>query len=339
MRKIFTLILLASTALTACSSQEVPTYTTQTSTIKSETTNVQMSTLDTYYPVTITTYNYDMEPVEITFTEAPKNVVAVYQNSIETLLALGLEDTIVYASGLDHEVKDEYAQAFTKIPYSSDTYEPDAQTVIETNPDFILSWYVLFDDSYLGDVDYWHENGVNTYMLQNTCLTSNRTIENEIIDISNLGVIFDAKREAFLLLEEIYYVIERGAYYAQTMPPQSTIVIEITNDGIIAYGSETLAGDMILRLDAQLMHPQGGVLTYEQLVSYNPDSIFVVYRDSLDDAMAITAVEQIANNPILQNLTAVQNDKVFAMPLNNIHASEVRTINGLNIFLEGIYLN
>ncbi len=108
MRKIFTLILLTSMALTACSSQEVPTNTVPTSTIKSESTNVQMSTLDTYYPVTITTYNYDMEPVEITFTEAPKNVVAVYQNSIETLLALGLEDTIVYASGLDHEVKDEF---------------------------------------------------------------------------------------------------------------------------------------------------------------------------------------------------------------------------------------
>ena len=71
-----------------------------------ENSNVQsQENNDSHYPVTITTYNYLKEPVEITFDKAPERVVAIYQNSIETLLALGLEDKIVAAAGLDHDVK------------------------------------------------------------------------------------------------------------------------------------------------------------------------------------------------------------------------------------------
>ena len=151
-----------------------------------ENSNVQsQENNDSHYPVTITTYNYLKEPVEITFDKAPERVVAIYQNSIETLLALGLEDKIKLAAGLDHDVKDEYKEAFSKINYSKE-FTPDKETVIVSQPDFILSWYSLFADKNLGDVDYWHENGTNTYMSLNSGAASDRTVENEITDILNL---------------------------------------------------------------------------------------------------------------------------------------------------------
>ena len=67
---------------------------------------------ESHYPVTITTYNRAKEEIEATFEKRPEKVVAVYQNSIETLLALGVEDTIIAATGLDHEVKPEFKEAF-----------------------------------------------------------------------------------------------------------------------------------------------------------------------------------------------------------------------------------
>ena len=106
---------------------------------------------DSHYPVTITTYNYSKEPVEITFDKAPEGVVAIYQNSIETLLALGLEDKIVAAAGLDHDVKDEYKDAFSKVNYLED-FTPAKETIIMEKPDFILSWYSIFDDKRLGEI-------------------------------------------------------------------------------------------------------------------------------------------------------------------------------------------
>ena len=49
----------------------------------------------TEYPLTITTYNYNKEPVEYTFEKAPERVYAYAQDNIEILLSLGLADRIV----------------------------------------------------------------------------------------------------------------------------------------------------------------------------------------------------------------------------------------------------
>ena len=54
----------------------------------------------TEYPLTITTYDYDGNEIETTYEKAPEKVLAVYQGSIETMLALGLEDHLVATAGL-----------------------------------------------------------------------------------------------------------------------------------------------------------------------------------------------------------------------------------------------
>lgn len=72
---------------------------------------------DGYYPVTITSHNSKKEEIKVTFKEKPKKVLAVYQDSIETMLALGLEDNMVAAAGLDHKVKDEYKESFKKVKF------------------------------------------------------------------------------------------------------------------------------------------------------------------------------------------------------------------------------
>ena len=42
----------------------------------------------TEYPLTITTYNYNKEPVEYTFAKAPERVYAYAQDNIEILLSI-----------------------------------------------------------------------------------------------------------------------------------------------------------------------------------------------------------------------------------------------------------
>ncbi|MFQ7453898.1 MAG: hypothetical protein ACLRNQ_23770 [Flavonifractor plautii] len=68
----------------------------------------------TEYPFTITTYNYNKEPVEYTFAKAPERVYAYAQDNIEILLSLGLADRIVAASGMDGEIDPELAERVCK---------------------------------------------------------------------------------------------------------------------------------------------------------------------------------------------------------------------------------
>ena len=104
----------------------------------------------TEYPLTITTYDYDGNEIETTYEKAPEKVLAVYQGSIETMLALGLEDRLVATAGLDNEVPDELKDAFSKTNYL-DEFTPSLETVTMLEPDMILSWSSLFSDKNLGN--------------------------------------------------------------------------------------------------------------------------------------------------------------------------------------------
>lgn len=293
---------------------------------------------DSHYPVTVTTYNYEKEPIEITFDKCPEKVVAVYQNSIETLLALGLEDKIVVAAGLDHEVKPEFKDAFSKVNYLKD-FTPSKETVIMEQPDFILGWYSLFDDKTLGDVDYWINNGTNTYISQNSGIAKERTIENEIDDILNIGKIFNVEDKAKEITDNITAKVNEIASKVSDNKKQTAMVIEYFDDEIFTYGAKTLAGDMITKLKCEVLNPEGGNIGAEDLIKLNPDCIFVSYMDQGDEDIPVAEVNKILNNPAFSSLSAVQSKRVYAIPLGSMYSSGIRTIDGINTFADGLYEN
>ncbi|MGG7144331.1 ABC transporter substrate-binding protein [Clostridium nigeriense] len=293
---------------------------------------------DSHYPVTITTYNYSKEPVELIFYKAPEKVVAIYQNSIETMLALGLEDKIVAAAGLDHDVKDEYKEAFSKINYLEE-FTPSKETIIMEEPDFILGWYSLFDNKRLGDIDYWNESGVNTYISLNSGAAKERTIENEITDILNIGKIFNVEDKAQAIVDNITSTIKEVSEKVSSEEKQSAMVVEFYDEDIYTYGSKTLAGDMLTQLGAEILNPEGGNIGAEDLIKLNPDCIFVSYMDRGDENIALEEVNKVLNNPAFASLSAVKNGRVYAIPLGDMYSSGIRTIDGINTFASGLYGN
>ena len=317
--------------LTACSSKNE-------NNINGESNNETSLDSDSHYPVTITTYNYKNEPVDITFDKAPEKVVAVYQNSIETLLALGLEDKIEIAAGLDHEVKDEYKDAFSKVNYIEE-FTPSKETVVMEQPDFILSWYSLFSDKNLGDVDYWHQNNINTYMALNSGAAQDRTLENEKADILNLGKIFNVEDKANQIVNEIDTKTNEVENSVKDQEKQTTLIIEYMDGQIYTYGAKTLGGDMVQKLGAELLNQNGGNISEEDLIKLNPDSIFVVYMDRTDEDMSKEAINTVMNNKALSSLNAIKNERVNSIALGEMYCSGIRTIDGINTFANGLYPN
>ena len=72
---------------------------------------------DSYYPITITTYDYEGNEIETTYEKAPEKVLCVYQGTIETMIALGLEDHVTASYGLDNPVKEEWEAGLAKMNY------------------------------------------------------------------------------------------------------------------------------------------------------------------------------------------------------------------------------
>ncbi len=295
---------------------------------------------NSHYPVTITNYNYAGEPVTYTYTQAPQRVVAVYQGSIESMIALGLEDHVAASYGLDNEVKAEWQEGFAQMNYQADVFAPDKETVTLLQPDLILSWGSLFSEKNLGDTAAWNAKGVGTYMNSNTCPGGSRTLENEYTDLLNLGKIFDVEDRAEALVAEMRQEIESTLQAVEGRPAVRTAVVEPIGGTVTNYGANTLAGDMVTQLGGQLVQPEGSEMSKEALVTADPEVIFVVYMAySGEDPETVMASQlaAITEDPALASLSVVQNGRVYPVMLGDIYAAGPRTVDGIRTIAAGLY--
>lgn len=285
-----------------------------------------------HYPVTVTTYNWAKEPVEITFNEAPQRVVAIYQSAIETLLALDQGDKIVAASYLDDPVKEEFKESFDKIKYYKQL--PTKEEILALEPDFITSWYSLFAEKVYGDVSFWHERDINTYIQQNSGVKSPNTLENEYQDIINMGKIFNVEDKANKIVKEMKEQIEKAKESVKSKEKVKTVILEVGKEGQYRiYGEDSIGGDIATQVGADLVAKKN--IGMEDLINLNPDVIFTVYYgDSIDRE---EAVNSIMDNPALGSISAVKNDRVNSIVLSEVYASGIRTMDGINTIIEGIY--
>lgn len=292
------------------------------------------------YPVTVTTYDNDKTPVELTFDKTPTKVLAVYQNDIENLLALGQADKIVMATGLDHDVLPELKDAFDTINYTSD-YTPSKESALSYEPDMILGWHSLFADERLGSIKSWQEQGVNAYSSLNSGGAPERTLENEYTDLENLGKIFNVEDKAEQIVNEIKDAVNDTVEHAKAQNTQpNVLVMEYLSGKISNYGSSTLVGDMVTKLNGNLVAPDAKQLGTEDIINANPDVIFVVYMDSSaenGENMADKVKDEVMNDPALADLDAVKNDRVVPIELGEMYCSGVRTINGIHTLANGMY--
>lgn len=297
----------------------------------------------TQYPLTITTYGSDGQELTTTYEKAPEKVLAVYQGSIETLLALGLEDHIAGAAGLDNEVPDEQKSAFSSINYL-DEFTPSLETVTMMEPDLIFSWGSLFGEKTLGDAKGWVDKGTNIYMNSNTRPSEeayNRTLENEYTDILNIGKIFDVQGKAEAIVQEMQDTIESvKEKTADIAEKPTTLVLEPSKDSFRNYGATSLGGDMVTQLGGVLANPDGSSLGKEDLIAADPDVIFVVYMPYTGDDPEEVMNEKLATitgDESLQSLQAVQNNRVVPIMLSEMYASATRTQDGIETFAKGLY--
>jgi len=294
-----------------------------------------------HFPVEIVTFNFEGDEIVTIYESAPERVLAVYQGSIETMIALGLEHHVIAAFGLDNELRPEWLPALEIMNYDDSVFAPERETVIMLAPDMIFSWGSIFGTR-LGDVYYWIETGTNTYINTNTRRGGHpRTVENEFTDLLNIGRIFNVEYRAQIIVDEMQAEIDAALALAAGMDTQRVVVIEFRGDGTIAnYPPSQLAGNMVERLGGELAITDVTTIGYEDLLAVDPDVIFVIYMERVgahDDTGVDDVVQTVLDNPALGSLSAVQNGRVHSVQLGEVFASAVRTLDGIRSFAHGMY--
>lgn len=294
---------------------------------------------DTYYPISIENQNSHGEMVTQTFEKAPERVVCVWQNSIETLMALGVGDRIVAAMGLPDGsyLRQEYRADFEKIPYRS-MENLDMETVMMQNPDFIVGWASTFGAKTLRDTDFWQGRGIHTYISPGSSPEIKKhTVEYEYQDILNLGKVFHKEDKAEAIVKEMKDEISRAQEKAKAsgVHPKG-LIIEYLGKNINVYGERSLAGNILTSMGGELMGADLQGISKEQILEMDPDAIFVIVieRNYGDEDKIL---DYIYKEKALQNLRCVKEKRIYPLPLYAVYSAGVRTYDGIQIIGKGLY--
>ena len=201
----------------------------------------------------------------------------------------------------------------------------------------IFSWSSLFSDKTLGSTAEWIANGTNTYISTNTRRGGHRsTLENEYMDLLNIGKIFHAEDRAQAIVDEMKREISGVLSQTAGQDTPTVSIIEFLGDEIRSYGASTLGGDMVVQLGGILAEPEASTIGKEDLLGLDPDVIFVVYMARTETAEAEMRAK-LLEDPAFAELRAVKNQRVYTVMLGDMYASTVRSIDGIRAFAAGMY--
>lgn len=291
------------------------------------------------YPVTIENVNANGEPETEVYDAPPQRIVAVWQNSIETPLALGAGDRIIAGMGIPDRkyLKPEYRDLYDRIPYTS-LENLDVETILMMEPDLIIGWASTFSPKVLRGTEFWQSRGIHTYIAPSSAAArTQKTVDDECQDILNLGAILGRREEAKAIVNEMQREISFVTAETQSAEHRPrALVIELMGRDIRSYGENSLAGDILRRLNAENLGADGLNLSIEQLIEMDPDAIFLVVVESdYDRAEEIKA--QFRNNPALRGLSCVRTGRIDTLPLYTVYSAGTRTYDGIRSIARGLY--
>lgn len=271
------------------------------------------------------------------FSKIPQRVIVIGANETETLLDLGVADSIFMAddgqNNAVYGIKEVNKPAFDKLQ-KINRRTITSEHFLELAPDMIMAEQQFFSKNYLGSTDYWNQKGVYTMVPLNTTspgkLNQEETVEKEMKFIMDLGRIFHKEQQAEKIVDATYGRIEEIKEATQDVPKPKVMILDRMSI-LASYGRKKIAGDMATAIGGDVPDTMAAV-SDEQMMQINPDVVFmVVYRDEEQE------LSWLANKPAYRNLNFIKNKKLYGIPLKYVYGPQTRTIDAIGYIAERMY--
>lgn len=263
------------------------------------------------YPMT-----FDNCGTEVTFDAAPERVLAIKSTSIEMMLALGLEDSLIGTAFSDGPVADDWADAAADVPVISEKV-PGQEATLELEPDLVYAgWESNLSAEGAGERDTLATLGVNTYVSPAACQREGYqpnplTFDEVFAEIAQVGQIFDVADRADALVAD-----QRARLDAITPDDRQLTALWYSSGSDTPFVGGTIgAPGMIMRaVGLENIADVAGTwssLSWEAVVDANPDVIVLV-----DSAWGSTEkkIGVLESNPATAALPAVQEGRYLVVP-------------------------
>lgn len=254
---------------------------------------------------------------EVTVETPPERVVAIKSTSIETMLALGLEDRLIGTAFLDGPVREDWTAAYDAVPVLSDKV-PGQEALLAAQPDFVYAgWESNFSADGAGERDALQGLGVGTYVSPAACkepdyMPDPLTFEGLFDEQREIASVFGVEDRAEDLIAE-----QQAALDSVEPPAEETTALWYSSGTDTPYVGAGIGAPQMMLDAAGLtnifadVHDTWTSAGWEQVVAADPDVIVLV------DATWNTAESKIAlleGNAATHQLTAVREHRYLTVP-------------------------
>lgn len=294
-----------------------------------------------HYPVTITTYDYAKNPVELTFTEKPTRVISGQQIWNEMFMYFDLDEYVVGAATSDSIVYGDFQERYDALPKLEDTWH-NKEGIIALEPQAFFGWRSHFAEDSLGDVPEWIDRGINPVILNcanNAC--GEPSIDAVLQDFANLGAIFDIEDKTDAYIADANKMLDEINATVDALDHRKTVLMLEYYDGstsVTAWGTKSLSGQMITYAGGENPVEETANISLEDIVSINPDKIILMNAgnsDTEEDRQSIYDAFYALEG--LKNVTAVANEDVTIYALDDIYGGGIRIIPAIQSIYDWIY--
>lgn len=271
------------------------------------------------YPVTVSSCGADY-----TYQQAPERVLLGAPGIIDTLDALGVGDRAIGYTLSDLDTGE--AAAHPKLTQNSADWTPSKEYLAGAAPDlFIANDEQQFTGTGAATVDDLRTLGSGLYVLGSYCVGASATPSIDAVydDITALGTVFGVPEKADELTAQLRDRVAAAAALRgdRTLSAASVSVVDGTVFALTGAGYQAVLdalGITNVFANAGANYTQ---ISRENVITANPDIIFVDYSGPAQEADALSAAKTL-----FAGSAAVADGRVFGQNENSFQAGGVRIV-------------
>jgi len=257
--------------------------------------------------------------VTVTVNRPPTRVVGYYQQSVELLLALGLQGSVVGTVYPDNPPLPRYATAYKAIPQISNR-DASLEQILQVSPDFVYGGYrSTFDDTAGRSRKTFTDMGITTYINPEYCAVKPITMDDVYTEIRTVARFFAVTARAEKLVADMQASVTQTNTRIADAIPTRVFVYDSGEQTATTAGGKGI-GNQIIKL-------AGGVnlfsdidatftdVSWEQVLQRSPD-VIVIY-----DYYGTPSVEDkksyLRSRPELAGVPAIRDNRFAVLTLQD----------------------
>ncbi|MGN1402229.1 MAG: ABC transporter substrate-binding protein [Bacillus sp. (in: firmicutes)] len=274
------------------------------------------------FPVTVK----DDSGTEVTIEEKPERIVSLLPSTTETLFALGLEEEVVGVSDFDT-----YPEQVSEKEKAGGV-DPNMEMILSLDPD-VLFVQETHATNHTEMISQFEQAGIKVIVAG----AEATSFEEAYADIELIGEVTGTDEEAESIIKDISNRLDVLKKKAATIESKKSVLVEISpQPEIYVAGENTFIDEMLTSIGADNAAAGSidgwALISEEQAVKLDPDTVIVTYGDNIEDAIG-----QVLTRDGWQGVKAVKEKQVFKANPDLVTRPGPRLIDGVEALAQAVY--